>query len=326
MMDRRVRVRTPSRLHFGLLGWGPASRRQFGGLGLMIQYPWIELVAERADEGSQSFEGPLKERVALLASRLQGRLSAMGIRPVPTRIRIIGAPDEHVGLGVGTQLSLAVTSAVILLAGAAEPGVEQLARLAERGNRSGIGLHGFHCGGLIVDGGRNDGTRIPPMVARHAFPEDWSILVVQPPGLHGLHGPAESRAFSGLPSIPDRVTERLCRIVLLDLLPSVLEHDLPTFGAALMELQEHVGAIFSPAQGGTFTSPQAAAIVEELGRSGFVGMGQSSWGPTLYAFSDRPRAEVIELASRLRQRSILQGCSLQVTRANNQGAHRAVES
>jgi beta-ribofuranosylaminobenzene 5'-phosphate synthase len=325
MMERRVRVRTPSRLHFGLLGWGPESRRQFGGLGLMIQSPWIELVAERADECVQQLDGPLMGRAAVLLVRLQARLSAMGIQPVPIHMSILAAPDEHVGLGVGTQLSLAVTSAAILLAGAAEPGIEKLAELTGRGDRSGIGLHGFHGGGLIVDGGRKQETGIPLLIARHPFPEEWSILVIQPPGQHGLHGADERRAFDGLPSIPRQVTDRLCRLVLLELIPAVLEHDLPSFGAALMELQAHVGAVFSPAQGGIYASPEADAIIEELGRSGFFGMGQSSWGPTLYAFSDRPPEEINALAARLRLQPLIRDCSVLVTRADNQGALRIVE-
>ena len=49
MMSHRLYVRTPSRLHFGLLGWGPEVARQFGGIGLMIDSPGIELIAEPAD-------------------------------------------------------------------------------------------------------------------------------------------------------------------------------------------------------------------------------------------------------------------------------------
>ncbi len=323
MMDRRVRIRTPSRLHFGLLGWGPESRRQFGGLGLMIQEPSIEIRADPAERWQ--VEGPLAGRVEQLVVRLQDRLAAEGDVLRPARIRVLRAPSEHVGLGVGTQLSLAIASALTLKAGGVEPSVEELAQLTGRGSRSGIGIHGFQLGGMIVDGGRMKRTAIPPLVARHAFPEEWSILVIQPPGLHGLCGAEEVRAFAGLPPIPDRVTGRLCRIVLLDLIPAVLERDLSTFGAALTELQAHVGAIFAPAQGGSYTSLHASTIVDALKSSGFVGIGQSSWGPTLYAFSDRPAEEVASLSDRLRIRLRIDGCTLLVTRADNLGASRTVE-
>ena len=62
------------------------------------------------------------------------------------------------------------------------------------------------------------------------FPEDWSILIVQPPGPRGRHGLDELQAFNELPPLPDRVTERLCRLVLLGILPAVVERDLPAFG------------------------------------------------------------------------------------------------
>jgi len=318
MMGLRLRVRTPSRLHFGLLGWGPGSRRQFGGLGLMIQRPDLTLTAEPAD--SWGAEGPLSKRVEPLLARLRERLLEDGMRVPPVRIRVLDAPVEHVGLGVGTQLSLAVASAVLRQVGIVEPTAEELGRLTGRGERSGIGLHGFQRGGLIVDGGRGRGTGIPPLVARLAFPGGWSIVVIQPDGLRGLHGTEESKAFAELPPIAGHVTDRLCRIVLLEILPAVLERDLPAFGAALSDLQAHVGAIFAPAQGGIYTTPRAATIIEDLSRSGFVGIGQSSWGPTLYGFSDRPPREVLAHADRLRRRLNLDETAVTVTRADNQGA------
>ena len=318
MIGLRVSVRTPSRLHFGLLGWGPGLRRQFGGLGLMIQSPFIELDAEPASRSQ--IEGPLAHRVQRLVASLQDRLAVMGVRLPPSRIRVHRAPLEHVGLGVGTQISLAVATALLRLAGEADPGIEELARLTGRGNRSGIGLHGFQHGGLIVDGGRKDGTGIPPLVARLAFPEEWSILVVQPPGSHGLHGADETRAFARLPAIAERVTDRLCRIVLLELMPAVVERDLPALGAALMELQAQVGAVFASAQGGTYATSHGRAIVEDLLRSGFLGIGQSSWGPSIYAFSDRSTDEVADQAQRLGRRFAIDPASILITRADNQGA------
>lgn len=318
MTPARLLVRTPSRLHFGLLGWGPGSPRQFGGLGLMIESPSIELTVESAT--SDRVEGPLAGRAAQILARVRHGLRELSVEPMRASIRVLQAPAEHVGLGVGTQLSMAIAAAVLSLAGRPGPSAEQLARLTGRGCRSGIGLHGFQHGGFLVDGGRKDDAGIPPLVARLRFPEDWSVLVVQPPGSHGLHGPDEFRAFANLPPIADRLTERLCGAVLLGVLPAIVERDLAGFGAALEEIQAQVGAVFAPAQGGCYSSPRAVEIIGALHRAGFAGCGQSSWGPTLYGFSDRPRPEVDRLADGLRRRLELERPSVIVTSAANHGA------
>jgi beta-ribofuranosylaminobenzene 5'-phosphate synthase len=318
MTGPRLLVHAPSRLHFGLLGWGPDSGRQFGGLGLMIQSPVIELTVEPSS--SFVLAGQLADRLRRILAILRDRFTEQGIPLQPISINIDQAPPEHVGLGVGTQLSLSVAAAVFRLAGVPTPAIEHLARLTGRGRRSGIGLHGFQQGGLIVDGGRKPDGDIPPLLARLAFPADWSAVLVQPSGRHGLHGADETQAFAELPPIGDSVTERLCRIVLLGILPAVVERDLVAFGAALEELQAHMGASFRLAQGGPYRSPRAVEIIDQLHRSGFVGCGQSSWGPTLYGFSDRPRAEVDHISGDLRRRLALEDSAVVVTGAANQGA------
>ena len=186
MMSDRLHIRTPSRLHFGLLGWGPEVVRQFGGIGLMIDSPGIELTAEPAAHGSPRARSPRASSGS--SPSFASECAESGISLPPARIRVRNAPDEHVGLGVGTQLSLAVARAVLKLAGLDDRPPSELARLTGRGGRSGIGLHGFQHGGLIVDGGRKREADVPPLVARMRFPEDWSVLIVQPEGVGGLHG------------------------------------------------------------------------------------------------------------------------------------------
>jgi beta-ribofuranosylaminobenzene 5'-phosphate synthase len=317
MTGPRLVVRTPSRLHFGMLGWGPAAARQFGGLGLMIEEPAIALTAELA--GAPSVQGPLADRAQRILGSLGNRFVELGIPVRPVRIRIVEAPPEHVGLGVGTQLSLAIAAAIVRLAGAPLPSAEDLARLTGRGRRSGIGLHGFQRGGFIVDGGRKGDGDVPPLIAQLPFPDEWSVLVVQPPESHGLHGADEVRAFAELPPISERMTEHLCRIALLGILPSIAERDLAGFGSALEEFQALVGASFAPAQGGPYSSPRASEVIRELHQAGFVGCGQSSWGPSLYGFSDRSRAEVGEQAEILRRRLALEPAALIVTGGSNRG-------
>jgi beta-RFAP synthase len=284
----------------------------------MIESPGIELLVEPAQK--PVVHGPLSERAARILGIIGGRLAASGAQLPSFHVRIASAPPEHVGLGVGTQLSLAIAAAVLRLIGETSPGAKMLAHLTQRGRRSGVGLHGFLLGGLIVDGGRRDEICIPPLLTRLEFPDEWSIIVVRPPGNHGLHGTDEVQAFAGLKPPSERLADRLCRIVLLQIMPAVVERDLSAFGDSLEELQSAVGASFAPAQGGDFNSPMAAEITRELHRAGFVGCGQSSWGPTLYAFSDRPREEVGKLADDLRRHLSLEPSAVITTSAANRGA------
>ena len=78
----------------------------------------------------------------------------------------------------------------------------------------------------------------------------------------------EPHAFNDLPPVPDRVTERLCRLVLLGILSAVVERDLLAFGAALDELQARIGAAFAPVQGSVYISTQFEGLIADLGRPG----------------------------------------------------------
>ena len=171
-----------------------------------------------------------------------------------------------------------------------------------------------------MDGGRRDEDHPPPLVARVPFPEEWSVLVLQPPAPRGRHGSEEAQAFSALPPLPERITERLCRLVLLGILPAVAERDLPAFGQAVIELQHHVGSAFAPLQGGLYASPESESLIAELTRLGLVGAGQSSWGPTIYAFGAIPEPERRSIASRILDRWSLPPSALLWTKAANRGA------
>lgn len=319
----RIRITTGSRLHFGLFGWGEHSPRQFGSLGLMVEEPGIRMDAEVADIPSASGRHADRARAILLDIPDRFR-DTTGQRLINTaRLEILAAPPEHVGLGLGTQLSLAVTRALLKLNEMREAGVDplMLARLAGRGRRSGIGIHGFLQGGLLVDGGHRSGAdgETPPLLARHHFPEDWHILLVRPPH-QGIHGMVERQAFARLPPVPEWLTNRLCRLVLLDLLPCLLERNLDGFGEALSELQRMVGECFAPVQGGVYSSPLGAEIIAMMTRLRLKGAGQSSWGPTLYAFSDADETTRNRLAEQLGRTFGLLGRRMTWTRALNRGA------
>ena len=72
-----------------------------------------------------------------------------------------------------------------------------------------------------------------------------------------------------------------------------------------------VGDYFAPAQGGRFSSPQVAAALGQLERHGGHGVGQSSWGPTGFAFA-ASADEAERLADRLRRSPEGRGLDIRV--------------
>ena len=295
-----MRIKSGSRLHFGLLGWGPELPRQFGGVGLMIEKPGLEIMAENANDWQA--RGPLASRCLQVAHRVAEQLQVCGTDVAPLAFEIEQIPEEHTGLGVGTQLSLAVARLITQQAGLAPLPATDLAQLTGRGRRSGIGLHGFDRGGLIVDGGHGPNQGPPPLLSALSLPTHWNILLVTPKLERGCHGPEERSAFETMPAVPLAIHERLCRLVITGILPAVVEADLETFGAALKEFQEYVGSTFASAQGGTFAHPKLAELAHAMNHFGFHGVGQSSWGPTLYGFTRQTPEDLNPITQELQVR------------------------
>lgn len=280
----RVEVRSHARLHFGFLDLSGERGRVFGGFGLSLSGPTAVLRFEPAR--ALEVEGEQAERVERLASRFH---EVFGL-PSRARVRILEAIPEHVGLGSGTQLALAVAAGLGRLHGLAEPPAGLCAAMG-RARRSGVGFHLFQRGGFIVEGGhRRRADAAPPLLTRHDFPEDWRVVVAIPSVPGRVSGEAEEEAFRRLRPAPEGTVERIARLVLMQVLPSLVERDLPAFGAALAETQELVGACFAAVQEGPF-HPGAARLIRRLKDANACGVGQSSWGPAVYALAADAREQ-----------------------------------
>ena len=241
--DAAVRVLAPARLHLGFLDLNGDLGRRFGSIGLAIDRPATELTLARSSQFDA--EGPDAERALAALRRLAGLLGLTGTY----RIQVTSAIPSHAGLGSGTQLALAVGAALIALEGI-ERTPSDIAALLDRGARSAIGLAAFETGGFIVDGGRGAADRLPPILMRSDFPDAWRILLVIDPRATGVHGEAEARAFTGLPPLPKDDAAHVCRLVLMQLAPALLETDIASFGAAVSQIQSIIGGYFAAAQGG----------------------------------------------------------------------------
>jgi beta-ribofuranosylaminobenzene 5'-phosphate synthase len=308
-----VSITAHARLHLGFLDLEGGLGRRYGGLGLGLEAPATRLVVTRAD--ALVVEGVEAERAR---AHLNALCEAHGRQP-RFRLTVETTIPAHAGLGSGTQLALAVGRAFALMEGLPLTAAG-IASTLSRGARSGIGIGTFDHGGLVLDGGRGAGTAVPPVLARLPFPDDWRVLLIFDPATRGVHGPEERRAFQTLPPFPASTAAHLCRLVVMQALPAVAEADLPAFGGAIEEIQAVMGRHFAPAQGGSpYTSGKVAAVLAWLQVRGVRCVGQSSWGPTGFAFFPNELAarDVMEAL----QRTGLTGTlTLAIEKARNRGA------
>jgi beta-ribofuranosylaminobenzene 5'-phosphate synthase len=304
-------VTTSARLHFGFLDPSGRGPRPFGSFGLALDRPRTRLVLRRAHQFGVS--GPERDRAEPYLRRLSSACGFSGAYA----LHIEAAIPPHAGLGSGTQLALAVGVSLAALEGVAlDP--REIAALLDRGRRSGIGIGTFEDGGVVLDGGPG-ADALPLVVRRLPFPADWRVLLIFDAAGAGIYGASERAAFASLPAFPETETAELSRRVLLGALPALAESDFHGFCDSVGTLQASMGAYFAPLQGGPYVSPDVARALDWLSALGITGLGQSSWGPTGFAFA-ASESDGQALLAAARRRADLSGLRFELAQGRNEGA------
>jgi len=289
-----TRVTTGSRLHFGLLrlppspDWPDDGTRYYGGAGLMVEEPRIVVTVDRSAEWKSS--GPMAERALAVARRFADSIGTQE----RFAIGVESTSLEHVGLGVGTQLELAVATGICQALGRRD-GVLEIAHNLSRGRRSAVGVHGFFQGGFILDRGKRRPDDISS-VEHIPFPADWRVVMLIPPASSEWHGDREASAFESIGAQSNARMESLLHDA-ID--PAITARNLATFADALHEYNAAAGDYYVAAQGFRHHSSAARKPIEWLIGHGVRGAGQSSWGPTAFGFFDDAdeAAAIAKLAS-----------------------------
>jgi predicted sugar kinase len=102
-------------------------------------------------------------------------------------------------------------------------------------------------------------------------------------------------------------------------LPALAEGNFETFCDHVGYLQACMGAYFAPLQGGPYASRRVGAALDWLRSEGVVGLGQSSWGPTGFAFAASAAAGEA-LLGRVRARFQQPGLGFALAQGRNEGA------
>ncbi len=324
--ERRVIVRTPSRIHVTLLDMNGGLGRVDGGIGIALDDPAILLEAKASPTLEVcGCDGRTAAQIGECAQKVLAGLRVGGSVSITVREEF---PAHH-GLGSGSQLALATARACAELYGKDLPTAE-LARIAGRGGTSGIGTAAFDHGGFIIDGGHrfgpgrektgfapssaSKGIRPPPVLVRHDFPGDWRILLATPARSEGASGTREHEIFRTCCPVPVGEVRMLCHEVLMRMLPGIAEKDLDQFGTSINAIQslgfKKIELSFQP--------PKVTGLLDTMRAAGAAGAGMSSFGPTLYAIGDTGMQE-IENAAQSYLKEIGGGTTL-ITAARNRGA------
>lgn len=308
--QRSVSVTTHGRIHLGFFDLSDQPQRRFGSIGVAIDAYQTALTVSAQ---------PQKAAVDPWASDiLQRHLKSIAVN-VQLDLNIQQAIPRHSGLGSGTQMALAVGAGVNTFLDYPVYSA-QIAAVHQRGARSGIGIATFDHGGLVVDGGRGPNTLMPPLLARHAFPEAWHFLLIVDQSRDGLHGSGEKSAFKQLPSLSTTATNDIQHRLLMQGLPALIEQDFQAFSAFVGALQTYNADYFGPAQGGAYASQPVASILNAFKQQGYHGLGQTSWGPTGFVLLPTKAEAMQKQAELLQQYAADPHLSFIVTAAVNHPA------
>ncbi len=321
------RIRTPSRIHLTLIDlWGGLGRVD-GGVGISLQNPHFVLEARKIRRGIR-VQGPFRDEIMVAAKKvLAKKMVKKGVD-----FRVLECYEKHVGLGSGTQAALSAGMAVNKLY-KVNLSVREIARTVGRGGTSGIGVAAFESGGFILDGGHMFGpdeeksqflpsraskAGPPPILLRHDFPTRWAIVMALPSIMRGASGIGEIDIFSKLCPIDKEDVQKLCHIILMQLLPAMMENDIERFGEAINEIQQ---TGFNKIYGIEQQHPIIGKLIRVIGNSGAAGSGMSSFGPVTFGFVDEKSVDpktVRKAAQSLLNKTT--GGKTWITRARNQGA------
>lgn len=290
----------------------------------MLARPGFVVAFEESDDSvrqprGNSFEVSLHQ----VDREVEERIAAVvALRSTTAKVRV-GLRDHlplHSGLGGGTQLACAVAVGLELLErrfARCESNPDHkssncvpaplgewfpvsslqlpltahwLVRNAGRGLRSAVGLTGFLQGGLLFDEGYAKGStdelsERPVNASSRHLPADWRVVLVLPNRQERVFGKREAELMEELGRVPYsqsaqmlRLANRICELAQSDV-------GFETFTQTLDQYMELGARLFSRFQRGLYNGEEVCSAVELARASGLRGVGQSSWGPTVFGFA-----------------------------------------
>ena len=267
---KQLKIESNSRLHLGFISLNTSSPYTYGGVGVSISgQPTIINIKK-----SKKFESNLPRNIT------NSILNFLRSKKLHTMIKIdcMHCPENHIGLGSGTQLMLSVEELITKFYK-----LDMNSNIFNRKFRSGIGVNSYKKGGFIIDAPKNNLSQ-SEIIFQTKFPLEWKAILLFDNKKKGLHGKSEKNFFASTSS--HELRKKLSDITLNELIPSVIYKDFRIFAKSLTKFQKLNAMFYSKVQKSVYLSNDINKIINQISKRFIVGCGQSSWGPTSYMFVD----------------------------------------
>ena len=262
-------IKSPSRLHLGLIDMNGSYGRLDGGIGLTIQDPHLILYGESAEKGITvdfsddfKFNDDIRNEYSNKITKAATEVIDFYDIDEGFYFRVDSAYPSHSGLGSGTQIALSTGKLITEHIGQKANGYE-LGKITGRGGTSGIGVFAFDHGGFIVDGGHSikekssflpssaSKANPPQLFGNYDFPDEWGVLLVILKSDVSVNGQKEVNIFQKY-----------------------------TIGFKKIEVE--------------LQSDNIKQLMAKLTEIGAYAVGMSSFGPTVYSFYDKTNEHIVQ--------------------------------
>lgn len=288
MIEQNISILCPARIHFGLFSVSAHESFRFGGAGMMVDEPAIELQARPAEKwtviGKHS-DLIRKYSIRWFAEFGHAASDYESLDQFPLEVELKRFPKRHSGFGSGTQIAFSVARLLFESAKIDVPETSVIAKALNRGRRSAIGSHGFEIGGVLVDRGIANSEDLSPLISRTEFPTGWRIVLITPQESTGSHGKLENVAFEEMTGKVQSNRDRLFRLCNQEIIPAIADGDYDRLGKPLFDFNRSSGQYFSDYQHGCYHDQACKTIVNHVQNFGIHAVGQSSWGPCIFAIT-----------------------------------------
>jgi len=288
----KLRYVVPSRIAINLYDMNGDLGREDGGMGFSIEYP--KLVFESFNSGDLNINNKANmsfEMIKDIKNSIQTLKEKFNFENNVT-INIEESIPEHSGFGSKTATLLSIGHAYCKLNNH-EISFKKLGEILRRGGTSGLGINLIKTGGFILEGGHSTKDKrlfqpsssvnkviAAPVLAR--YEPNWEVLLILPK-YERVFGEKERNFFSTICPINKEDIEKLARITLSKLLPSVAEDDLKNFCEGINLIQERT---WKKSEIELYGKSIKELMKEIKSSNHSLGVGMSSIGPVIYVFGE----------------------------------------